>query len=290
MGRAGPLGLRYHLVTLVAVFLALGVGILIGAGLLDDRTLLERQQALIRALERDFATLRQDTAHLRSENRRLSAELARYGQAQQALASLAVEGRLSGRRVAVVVLGDPDAPLARDAARLLQAAAARPGPRLAVDPGLARLSGPWPEVAAAALGMPGADPGRLAQGVAQALVAALTLPAGADAPAGVEGLAAVGGLTWQPAPGDGPPRPDAVILIHAAGGGSEAILAPLLDALEGAGLTVVGLAPPRSGRTEAYARTGVPLVEAGSAADQVTLILTLAGQGERLQGLEGDGS
>ncbi|HEY8552858.1 MAG TPA: copper transporter, partial [Thermaerobacter sp.] len=251
---------------------------------------LERQQALIRALERDFAALRQDTAHLRSENRRLSAELARYGQAEQALATLAVEGRLNGRQVAVVVLGDPDSPLAQEAGRLLQAASARTGPRLVVDPGLARLAGQWPEVAAAALGMAGADPERLAQGVAQALVAALTLPAGADAPAGVEGLAAVGGLTWQPAPADGSSRPDAVILVHAAGGQPEAILAPLLEALAGAELTVAGLAPPGSAQTRVYARSGVPLVEAGSAADKVTLILTLAGQGERIQVLEGDGS
>lgn len=139
----------------MAVFLALGVGIFIGAGMLDDRTLLERQQALIRSLEEDFAALRRDTALLRSENRRLSSELARYGQAEQALASLAVEGRLTGRRIALVVLGEAEAPLAQEAAQLLQAAAARPGARLVVDPGLAQLVGRWPEVAAAALGTPG---------------------------------------------------------------------------------------------------------------------------------------
>ncbi|ADU51268.1 hypothetical protein Tmar_1155 [Thermaerobacter marianensis DSM 12885] len=287
MGRAGPLGLRYHLLTLMAVFLALGVGIFIGAGMLDDRALLERQQALIRSLEEDFAALRRDTAVLRRENRRLSAELARYGQAEQALASLAVEGRLSGRRVALVILGDAGAPLAQEAGRLLQAAAARPGARLVVDPGLARLDDRWPEVAAAALGMPGAGPQRLARAVAGTLVEALGAPAGVNAPAQVEGLAAVGGLWWTPPPGDGPARPDAVVVVHAAGGGPEAVLPPLLEDLNKAGMTVAGLAPPGAPQAAVYAGAGVPLVEAGSAAGKVTLILTLAGQGDRLQALEG---
>ncbi|GAB6875997.1 copper transporter [Thermaerobacter litoralis] len=285
MGRPGPLGLRYHLLTLMAVFLALGVGIFIGAGMLDDRTLLERQQALIRSLEQDFAALRRDTALLRSENRRLSSELARYGQAEQALASLAVEGRLSGRRVAVVVLGAADAPLAQEASRLLQAAAARPGSRLVVDPGLARLEGRWPEVAAAALGTPGAGRQRLAQAVARALVQALVAGEGGEEPAGVAGLAAVGGLTWQPAPGDGDARPDAVVVVHTQGEEPEAVLEPLLRALAGEGLTVAGMAAPSGARAAVYAAAGVPLVEAGSAAGQVTLILTLAGQQDRLERL-----
>ncbi|QIA27092.1 copper transporter [Thermaerobacter sp. PB12/4term] len=285
MGRPGPLGLRYHLLTLMAVFLALGVGIFIGAGMLDDRTLLERQQALIRSLEEDFAALRRDTALLRSENRRLSSELARYGQAEQALASLAVEGRLTGRRIALVVLGEAEAPLAQEAAQLLQAAAARPGARLVVDPGLAQLAGSWPEVAAAALGTPGAGRQRLVQGVAGALAEALVQGPKAEPPAGVAGLAAVGGLTWQPAPGDGPARPDGVVIVHAAGHEPEAILGPLLEALQGEGLTVAGLAAPGGQRAAVYAGAGVPLVEAGSAAARVTLILTLAGQQDRLEGL-----
>ncbi|PZN12598.1 MAG: hypothetical protein DIU69_03040, partial [Bacillota bacterium] len=68
------MGLRYHILTLCAVFLALGVGIFAGAGLLDDRTVLDRHQALIRALERDFAALRQDTPNLGAENRRRRTE------------------------------------------------------------------------------------------------------------------------------------------------------------------------------------------------------------------------
>lgn len=285
MGRPGPLGLRYHLLTLMAVFLALGVGIFIGAGLLDDRTLLERQQELIRSLEEDFAVLRRDTALLRSENRRLSSQLVRYGQAEQALASLAVEGRLNGRRVALLVLGDADAPLAREASQLLQAAAARPGARLVVNPGLARLEDRWPEVAAAALSTPGAGRQRLAQAIAGALGDALVLGEGAGAPPGVAGLAAVGGLTWQPAPGDGNARPDAVVIVHGAGQEPEAVLAPLLQALTQEGLTVAGMAASSGARAAVYAASGVPLVEAGSAAGKVTLILTLAGQQDRLQGL-----
>src|SRR5690606_20148697 len=168
MGRRGPLGLRYHILTLCAVFLALGIGIFAGAGLLDDRTVLDRHQALIRALEEDFAALRRDTAALRAENRRLSAELARYGEAEQALASLAVEGRLAGRRVALLELGRGDASTALSLTRLLQAAGADIAPQVQMDAGLARLEGQWRELAAAALGTPGAPPEELARALARA--------------------------------------------------------------------------------------------------------------------------
>ncbi|HEY8393296.1 MAG TPA: copper transporter [Thermaerobacter sp.] len=282
MGRRGPLGLRYHILTLCAVFLALGIGIFAGAGLLDDDAVLDRHQALIRALEQDFAALRRDTAALRAENRRLSAELARYGEAEQALASLAVEGRLAGRRVALVELGRGDADTALSLTRLLQAAGAEVAPQVQVDAGLARLDGHWRELAGAALGTPGASPEALAAELARALVATLMAP-GERTGGALASLEAAGGLAWQ----GGEKPPDAVVLVHDQATAPEALLQPLLAALAGKGLPVAGLQPGSSGRDSVYAAMDVPVVSGRSAAGRVMLVLTLAGQRDRLAGLEG---
>lgn len=282
MGRAGPLGLRYHLLSLVAVFLALGVGIFIGAGLLDDHTVLQRQQALIEGLKADFDALRQDTAALRAENRRLSVQLARYGQAERLLSSLAVEGRLAGRTVAVLVLGSADAPTATSARQALQAAGATLTAHITVDPGLARLERRWAELVGHTLGEPSAEAPRLAGAVARALLA--VVHAGRPVPPLIARLETAGGVTRQ---GNPAVPAEALVVVHGDAGQAETILRPLLQALTEAGLTVVGFAPASSPRDGVYAGMNVALVTADSAGGPVTLVLTLAGQQDRLAQLEG---
>ena len=49
---------RYHIASLAAVFLALGLGILIGSSLLSDEKLYEQQGKLVDRLEADLASLR----------------------------------------------------------------------------------------------------------------------------------------------------------------------------------------------------------------------------------------
>jgi hypothetical protein len=89
---------RYHLVSLISVFLALAVGIILGAGPL--------QGALGETLTRQVDTLREERNVLRAElddtSRRLSAD-ENY---LPAAAPRLVDGTLTGRRVAVVGLGD----------------------------------------------------------------------------------------------------------------------------------------------------------------------------------------
>jgi len=274
--------LRYHILTLCAVFLALGVGIFAGAGLLDDRTVLDRHQALIRALERDFAALRQDTANLRAENRRLSTELARYGEAEQALASLAVEGRMAGRRVALVAFGRDQTGTAASLVRLLQAAGAEVALQLEVEGGLARLEGRWRDLAGAALGVPGAPPEELAPVLARALGDALLAP-GDRPPPPLAALQEAGGLDWKG--GDGPPG--AVVVVHGEGSAPEILLEPLLSTLVEKGLPAAGFQPASSPRDAVYAAMDVPLVAADSAAGHVVLVLILAGQKDRAAGLQG---
>lgn len=96
------LDIRYHIASLVAVFLALGLGILIGASLLDEGRLLESQEKLIVGLEKRFDTLQAERSLLQTENTLLSGQLKEQEDFFAALESPLVEGALSGLSVSVV--------------------------------------------------------------------------------------------------------------------------------------------------------------------------------------------
>ncbi|GIV18447.1 MAG: hypothetical protein KatS3mg023_0198 [Armatimonadota bacterium] len=107
--------LRYHLVSLAAVFLALSVGMLIG-GLFLNTAPTETQQRLIRRIQEDLARISAES----DRNRR---DFDRMDQALKELTPHLVKQRLKGRRVAVVQTGDDDRALA-DTLKALRGAGA----------------------------------------------------------------------------------------------------------------------------------------------------------------------
>jgi hypothetical protein len=106
---------RYHLVSLAAVFLALSVGMLIG-GLFLNTAPVETQQRLIKRIQEDLARISAES----DRNRR---DFERMEQAMRDLAPQLVKQRLKGRRVAVVQTGDDDRALG-DALKALRDAGA----------------------------------------------------------------------------------------------------------------------------------------------------------------------
>jgi len=96
--------IRYHMVSLAAVFLALSVGMLIG-GLFLNTAPTETQQRLIRRIQEDLARITAES----DRNRR---DFERMEQALKELTPLLVKQRLKARRVAVVQTGDDDRALA----------------------------------------------------------------------------------------------------------------------------------------------------------------------------------
>ncbi|MGH2922810.1 MAG: copper transporter [Solirubrobacterales bacterium] len=89
---------RYHAASLAAVFLALAVGILIGAGL-GDNLLSDTEENLRESLEGDIEDARGEADDLRAD---LSRERAFADRAYPAL----VGDTLAGRRIGVVAFGD----------------------------------------------------------------------------------------------------------------------------------------------------------------------------------------
>jgi hypothetical protein len=97
------LDFRYHAISLVAVFLALMVGLLLGVAI-GDRGLVSGADQNLRE------SLRSDVGAARAQSARLRTELIERRRAAEQVYPLLVEGQLSGQRIGLVGLGGlPDA-------------------------------------------------------------------------------------------------------------------------------------------------------------------------------------
>lgn len=119
---------RYHLVSLIAVFMALATGILVGSSLLNQ-SLLDSQRSTISQQNAEKDNLRQELNTVRSE----------VVYRDQYLADLAddrlLAGRLAGQRVLLVTLPDAAGSDADGLADLLGNAGARVTGRVGIDAG-----------------------------------------------------------------------------------------------------------------------------------------------------------
>lgn len=87
--------LRYHIASLVAVFLALALGLVLGGLAVGGGMVDRQQQSLVKGLQEEFTQLRDDNRQLAGENEVLSAFSAD-------VSSLWSAGRLAARTVVVV--------------------------------------------------------------------------------------------------------------------------------------------------------------------------------------------
>lgn len=102
--------IRYHVATLVAIFIALGVGILIGSTLVGGDVLIEQQKKMITQLESQFDVLRQRESEMAEENRFVSQISRHYEEFSQAVSPPLIKDRLNGYRMAIIVTGGQEIP------------------------------------------------------------------------------------------------------------------------------------------------------------------------------------
>ncbi|MGE5389745.1 MAG: copper transporter, partial [Deltaproteobacteria bacterium] len=102
--------LRYHIASIVAVFLALGLGILIGSTIVGDDLLVDQQKKVIDRLELQFEELRTREAELTTDSEYKSNIINKYENYSQAVQPLLIQGHLKDYKVALVVCGDSDVP------------------------------------------------------------------------------------------------------------------------------------------------------------------------------------
>lgn len=113
---------RYHVASLVAVFLALGMGILIGGAVLGNAAL-EKELGQI---QEDLVKLRTDQRELNTQIEERNAELRVYQQFGASVLPGLVKNKLLGKRVALVRTSPhTDPKIARDLTRLFQTAGAK---------------------------------------------------------------------------------------------------------------------------------------------------------------------
>lgn len=102
--------LKYHIVSIVAVFLALGMGILIGSTIVSNDVMVTQQQRIIDSLEEQFSSLREHESTLMAEDVKKSKMITHYENFAQGILGPVVAGQLQGRNLAVIVSGNQTMP------------------------------------------------------------------------------------------------------------------------------------------------------------------------------------
>lgn len=102
--------LKYHIVSIVAVFLALGMGILIGSTIVSNDVMVTQQQKIIDSLEEQFSSLREHESTLMAEDVKKSKMITNYENFAQGILGPVVAGQLQGRNLAVIVSGNQTMP------------------------------------------------------------------------------------------------------------------------------------------------------------------------------------
>ena len=94
--------IRYHISSLVAVFLALSIGILIGSTIIGDDLLINEQRQMIDRLEQDFVSLRKQIKSAQGELAFKRHMVGLYEQFAQEVFPVFARGRLEGRTFAII--------------------------------------------------------------------------------------------------------------------------------------------------------------------------------------------
>jgi len=105
---------RFHLISLIAVFLALAVGVVMGYGVLGQPT--------VDTLQHRIDTVEGRANRIKSENNELKAENDRLSSAMEDVANFAVESRLQGITAVPIAVRGVDTEKVADTVRLARAA------------------------------------------------------------------------------------------------------------------------------------------------------------------------
>ena len=93
---------RYHIASLVAVFLALGLGILVGGIMLKSDVLVDRQKQMTDKLEIQLEQLRQKNEAVEAQVSSLQVNYKSQEEFEKQILPLLVKGRLEGYQIALV--------------------------------------------------------------------------------------------------------------------------------------------------------------------------------------------
>jgi hypothetical protein len=107
---------RFHLVSLVAVFLAMGLGILVGSTVIDQR--------IVNRLESEIASVRNENKTRKAESKDLAQQNSDQQDFIEQSAPFVVDGRLAGQSVAIIAERGVDGGVVKKTETLLRSAGA----------------------------------------------------------------------------------------------------------------------------------------------------------------------
>lgn len=240
---------RYHIVSIVAVFLALAIGIVMGTTVISE--------SVVGRLEQDARDFRSRNGELRQEADRLEQELSYYDRFGSAIVPPLIAGRLNGRPVVLLVADATPGPLIERVTQALDAAGA-------AKPSRIRLTGDWNpadatarERMAQAIGTEVAAPDRMRMQAGEAIGRRLSNPANPRGQGDTLGeLERAGLLRLEDVP-DGAvfPAPRSIVVVLASGDpavipGSDDFFLPLLRATGGLTAAVADVLDARESLAE----------------------------------------
>ncbi|KAF1086515.1 hypothetical protein SPSYN_00234 [Sporotomaculum syntrophicum] len=97
---------KYHIASLVAVFLALGIGILIGSTLLGNDALIDYQKQVTNGLENQLQTLREANEIVQARANTLETDANIHKEFEKQVLPVLTAGRLAGKTFAIVELNN----------------------------------------------------------------------------------------------------------------------------------------------------------------------------------------
>lgn len=146
------MSLRYHALSITAIFIALGLGILIGASMAGDQGMLDQQKAIIGKLDSDFRAMA-------LERDSMGKELDAYRRYAQESLPYVVRNVLADKRIAVLDMGSGEV-AASSAISVCESAGGAAGAHVEFDPSLLDgLPGEYIDAVAAAISS--CDPARI---------------------------------------------------------------------------------------------------------------------------------
>jgi hypothetical protein len=117
--------IRYHIASLVSVFLALGLGILIGSALLGNDALVKEQEKMISRLEKEFDRMKIEQKTKDELVREKDKQLEIEKRFNNAIVPVILSGKLTDRRIAIIRSNEStDLQLSKDLTNLLKKAGA----------------------------------------------------------------------------------------------------------------------------------------------------------------------
>lgn len=264
---------RYHIVSLVAVFLALGLGILIGTIVAQDPDLLKVQNSLIDQLSHDLKALDEQNSQSRARLMELESTQRKLEAFAAEVFPRLVANRLFGRSVAVILMRSPS--MHEELAAVTEALSESGAMvrTIVLGQSLSDMQAKLQELNTAlgdALGR-GADLSATATALVESVVtgydASLVERLVSSGLLDVEPLAAVGGV-------------DAVVVVAQSGEHAEA-MQPLLTALLQMSVPVVGASRGTIPAQRQHTGSGElhVIYELDSVPGQYRLVMELAGEG-----------